>query len=50
MNQTLNYQPWLQALLTVAQHYRIQPSEEQIRLQLDWNKYQNIDDLLQIVT
>lgn len=50
MNQTLNYQPWLQAILTVAQHYRIQPSEEQIRLQLDWNKYQNIDDLLQIVT
>lgn len=50
MNQTLNYQPWLQAILTVAQHYRIQPSEEQIRLQLDWNKYQNIDNLLQIVT
>ncbi|MFC2997463.1 type I secretion system permease/ATPase [Acinetobacter sichuanensis] len=50
MNQTLNYQPWLQAILTVAQHYRIQPSEEQIRLQLDWNKYHNIDDLLQIVT
>ncbi|NNP73719.1 ATP-binding protein [Acinetobacter defluvii] len=50
MNHTLNYQPWLQAILTVAQHYRIQPSEEQIRLQLDWNKYQNIEDLLQIVT
>ncbi len=50
MNKTLDYQPWLQALITVAQHYRIQPSEEQIRLQLDWNKYQNVDDLLAIMT
>ncbi|OTG85165.1 type I secretion system permease/ATPase [Acinetobacter sp. ANC 4648] len=50
MNKTLNYQPWLQAIFTVAQHYRLQPSEEQIRLQLDWNQYQNIDDLLVIIT
>ena len=50
MNKTLNYQPWLQAIFTVAQHYRLQPSEEQIRLQLDWNKYQNVDDLLVIIT
>ncbi|OTG63844.1 type I secretion system permease/ATPase [Acinetobacter silvestris] len=50
MNKTLNYQPWLQAIFTVAQHYRLQPSEEQIRLQLDWNKYQNVDDLLLIIT
>lgn len=50
MNQKLNYQPWLQAIITVAQHYRIQPSEEQIRLQLDWNKYVDIDDMLAIIT
>ena len=50
MNKTLNYQPWLQAIITVAQHYRIQPSEEQIRLQLDWNKYTDIDDMLAIIT
>ena len=50
LNKTLDYQPWLQAIFTVAQHYRLQPSEEQIRLQLDWNQYQNIDDLLAIIT
>ncbi|MDR0234796.1 type I secretion system permease/ATPase [Acinetobacter sp.] len=49
-NNTLNYQPWLQAIIAVAQHYRIQPSEEQIRLQLDWNKYLNIDDMLALIT
>ncbi|MDI1225588.1 MULTISPECIES: type I secretion system permease/ATPase [Acinetobacter] len=48
--KTLNYQPWLQAIVTVAQHYRMQPAEEQIRLQLDWNKYTNIDDMLSIIT
>lgn len=50
MNQKINYQPWLQAIITVAQHYRVQPSEEQIRLQLDWNKYSDIDDMLAIIT
>lgn len=49
-NNTLNYQPWLQAIVAVAQHYRIQPSEEQIRLQLDWNKYHHIDDMLALIT
>jgi len=48
--KTLNYQPWLQAIITVAQHYRMQPAEEQIRLQLDWNKYTNMDDMLSIIT
>lgn len=48
--KTLNYQPWLQAIITVAQHYRMQPAEEQIRLQLDWNKYTNIDDMMSIIT
>lgn len=34
----INYQPWLQAVLNIARHYRIEPSEERIRLQLDWNQ------------
>ena len=50
MNTSLNYEPWLQAIITIAQHYRIQPSEEQIRLQLEWNKFQSVDDLLAIIT
>ncbi len=49
-NNRLNYQPWLQAIIAVAQHYRIQPSEEQIHLQLDWNKYHNLDDMLALIT
>lgn len=49
MNQPLNYQPWLQAVLTIAKHYRIEPSEERIRLQLDWNQHQHIDEALQIM-
>lgn len=49
MNQPLNYQPWLQAVLTIAKHYRIEPSEERIRLQLDWNQHQHIDEALHIM-
>lgn len=49
MNQPLNYQPWLQAVFTIAKHYRIEPSEERIRLQLDWNKHQHIDDAIQVM-
>lgn len=49
MSQPLNYQPWLQAVLTIAKHYRIEPSEERIRLQLDWNKHQHVDEALQVM-
>ena len=31
MSHTINYQPWLQAVFTIAKHYRIEPSEERIR-------------------
>lgn len=47
MMTKINYQPWLQAVLTIAKHYRIEPSEERIRLQLDWNQNQNLDNVLQ---
>lgn len=46
----INYQPWLQAVLNIARHYRIEPSEERIRLQLDWNQHHDIDDMLKIVS
>lgn len=46
MSKTMNYQPWLQAVLAIAKHYRIEPSEERLRLQLDWNPNQSIDDIL----
>lgn len=50
MSHSINYQPWLQAVFTIAKHYRIEPSEERIRLQLDWNPNQSIDDILTLIT
>jgi ATP-binding cassette subfamily C protein LapB len=50
MMTKINYQPWLQAVLTVAKHYRIEPSEERVRLQLDWNQNQNLDEILLLMT
>lgn len=50
MMTKINYQPWLQAVFTVAKHYRIEPSEERVRLQLDWNQNQNLDEILLLMT
>ncbi|WP_032861997.1 type I secretion system permease/ATPase [Acinetobacter colistiniresistens] len=50
MTTKINYQPWLQAILTIAKHYRIEPSEERIRLQLDWNQNQNLDEVLILIS
>lgn len=50
MSKTTNYQPWLQAVLAIAKHYRIEPSEERLRLQLDWNPSQSLDDILSLVS
>ncbi|KYQ80514.1 MULTISPECIES: type I secretion system permease/ATPase [Acinetobacter] len=50
MTTKINYQPWLQAILTIAKHYRIEPSEERIRLQLDWNQNQNLDEVLVLIS
>nr|WP_174505245.1 type I secretion system permease/ATPase [Acinetobacter sp. Marseille-Q1620] len=49
MSHILNYQPWLQAVLIIARHYRIEPSVESIRLQLDWNQNQSVDDVLFLI-
>ena len=50
MNTRINYQPWLQGVLTVAKHYRIETSAERIRLELNWNQNQSIDDVLALMT
>lgn len=48
MNTSKNvYIPWLLAMLTIAKHYRIETSEENIRINLDWEKTGSLDVLLQ---
>ncbi|EPF75994.1 type I secretion system permease/ATPase [Acinetobacter rudis] len=50
MSNKINTQPWLQAIITVAKHYRIEPSEERIRLELNWGDHQTLDDALHMIT
>lgn len=50
MNSRINYQPWLQGVLAIAKHYRIEASAEKIRLELNWNQKQTTDDILAIIT
>ena len=49
MTQTINYQPWLQAVQNIAKHYRIEASEERIRLQLDWNQHGSLEELINVM-
>ncbi len=41
-----DYTPWLSAILTVARHYRIDLSEENIRVNLQWTKDSSLDATL----
>ena len=50
MNNKINYQPWLHGVLFIAKHYRIECSAEKIRLELNWNQNQSVDDVLAIIT
>ena len=50
MSTTINYQPWLQAVLSIAKHYRIEPSPERIRLQLEWSQNSSVDDVLTLMS
>lgn len=50
MSNVINYQPWLQAILVIAKHYLLEPSEERIRLQLDWAQHQTVEDVLSLTT
>lgn len=46
---TLDYKPWLHAVLNIANHYGVEPSEEQLTLQVLWHKPTSIDQLLPIL-
>ncbi|WP_202743941.1 type I secretion system permease/ATPase [Acinetobacter calcoaceticus] len=50
MSHVINYQPWLQAILVIAKHYLIDPSEERLRIQFDWDQNQTIDEVLTLAT
>lgn len=41
-----DYMPWLSAILTVARHYRIDLSEENIRVNLQWAQGNSLDAAL----
>ncbi|WP_180169663.1 type I secretion system permease/ATPase [Acinetobacter sp. YH12021] len=49
MSTAIHYLPWLQAVLTIAKHYRIEASEERLRLQLDWNPNPSSDELVTLM-
>ena len=49
MSTAMHYQPWLQAVLTIAKHYRIEASEERLSLQLDWNPNPSSDELVTLM-
>lgn len=49
MSQSFHYQPWLQAVMIVAKHYRIEASIESVRLQLDWNQNQSVEDVMFLI-
>lgn len=36
MTTQIDYKPLTQAVIHIAKHYRIEFSEERVRLQLDW--------------
>lgn len=49
MNNKIDYQPWLQAILIIAKHYRIEPSEERIKIQLEWSQNHKIEEILLLI-
>lgn len=49
MSLNFDYRPWLDSILRIAKHYRIEYSEETIRLQLDWTKNDNLEDVLFLI-
>lgn len=46
---TMDYQPYLQAILLIAKHYRIETSEERIRLQMDWAGASAADEVVKTI-
>ncbi|AOA57010.1 type I secretion system permease/ATPase [Acinetobacter larvae] len=49
MSKTFSYQAWLQAILCIAKHYRIEASVEQVRLQLDWTQPQDLNQVVALI-
>ncbi len=49
MSTQKDYQPLVQAVITIAKHYRLEPSEERVRLQLDWAKEKDTEAVLMII-
>ncbi|WP_330565708.1 type I secretion system permease/ATPase [Pseudomonas yamanorum] len=47
MNTGAQYQAWLQAMLSIARHYRIGISEETIKVSLLWERGGSVDVVLQ---
>lgn len=50
MTTIINDRAWLQAVLRIARHYRIETSEERINLQLNWNKNRTVHHVLTLIT
>lgn len=49
MTTQIDYKPLTQAVIHIAKHYRIEFSEERVRLQLDWAQKKNRDEILLII-
>ncbi|ENU79057.1 hypothetical protein F975_03027 [Acinetobacter sp. ANC 3789] len=50
MTTKINDTAWLQAVLLIAKHYRIEYSEERIKLQLQWSSEQTHEAILQFIS
>ncbi|MHA3105150.1 type I secretion system permease/ATPase [Acinetobacter sp. ANC 3791] len=50
MTTKINDTAWLQAILLIAKHYRIEYSEERIKLQLQWSSEQTHEAMLQFIS
>ncbi|MCH4249155.1 MAG: type I secretion system permease/ATPase [Acinetobacter populi] len=49
MSISVDYQPLIQAVITIAKHYRIDPSQERIRLHLEWAQERRTEDILTVI-
>lgn len=44
--EPLNYEPWLEAMLAVARHYRLECSAENVRIAAQWNRDETVENVL----
>ncbi|MCF9000079.1 type I secretion system permease/ATPase [Acinetobacter nectaris] len=50
MSKNSNQQQWLHALMMIAHHYRIDVAEENLLLELQWNRPENKDEVIFLAT